>query len=150
MPSIPAGCAKRLAREYPNLSIRWNDWIRRFQVIERFHVGAVARERVIWDYENADETPLPFSQDHCLEFLHSIDTRKWPLKDRVRLWRQERKKHEEGNHQQMLGRMNDFVSDNEIYFSSSERFFMDPTSMPEWKTKYMPSQARALKRLKAV
>jgi len=41
--------------------------------------------------------------------------------------------------------VHDHVADNEIYFSSSERFFMDPKSCPEWKTKFMPSQERVLK-----
>jgi hypothetical protein len=149
MPSIPAGFAERLKKEYPNLSVRWNEVSLGFQVVEKFFFGAVPRERVIWEYENSDGTFLPFSQDHCMEFLHSIDTRKWSLRDRVRIWREEKRREEEARQKKIAARVHDHVTDNEVYFTSAERFFMDPTSMPEWKSKFMPSQERALKRLKA-
>lgn len=150
MPSIPEAFEKRLREEYPRLSVRWNNKKRAFEVIERIQDNRFPPERLIWTYENADGTSLPFVGDHCIEFLHSIDTRKWPLKERVRLMREQNAKEREEIENGVLRKIHDHVSDNEIYFSSSERFFMDPKSMPEWKTKYMPSQERVLKRIGAI
>jgi len=143
--TIPRDFERRLKKEYPRLEVKWNPRVLAFEVIEDIRDRRLPPRRVIWQYENADGSRLPFIPDHCIEFLHSIDTRKWPLKERVKIMRQERDAEIAAQEKRRRDFIHDHVADNEIYFSSSERFFMDPKSCPEWKTKYMPSQERVLR-----
>jgi hypothetical protein len=143
--SISSQDLKYIQAEYPMLTVRWSEEKCLFEVREKYRKGCETLERVIWDYENPDGSRFPFIPAHCLAFMRSIDTRKWPLKDRIRIAREERRKFIDDQYKALRNHITDHITDNLPYFTTRETFFMDPRSMPVWKTTLMPSQARALK-----
>ncbi len=146
MPEVPSEIKKRVKAEYPTLEIRWDHKAEKFAVIEHYRVGAMNAERHICYYENADETAVPLISDHLMELLHMADTRKWPLPERLKAYRERWDADKAAKEREFRNTVADFYIDNAPYMTSCSRFFMDPKSMPEWKSKFMPSQERVLRK----
>lgn len=143
--NVPSNVMSRVKREYPMILIQWNKDEQKFEIMEKYFEGCLPRTRRIMDYWNEDDTFLPIEAERTMFLLHMADTKKNPLAPRFEKMRQERNEAIAKKQRDDLEFMIDHVKDNEAYFTTKNRFFMDPASMPAWKSTLMPSQERMLR-----
>ena len=145
MVSVPEHVMKRINEEYPMIRVEWDNLDKKFVIMERYYEGCLARVRRIMDYENFDGTHLPLVGDRLTSLLHMADTKKNPLKPRVNEMRRDREMSQANKKKEFQDYVVSHLEDNAAYFTTANRFFMDPKSMPAWKSTYMPSQERVLR-----
>ena len=88
--SCPPRVAEVIHAQYPMIDLVWNQEKSALEFVEAYSEEAVIKKRSIGVYKNPDGSSVPVSPDRVMDFLHRADTRKWPVMDRVNLWRKER------------------------------------------------------------
>lgn len=139
---------KRIQERYPMVHLQWDDRSKGVKVMEH-HRGPTGNGwRFLWTYENPDGTRLPVVYDRLLEWLIKADTRNWHWQDKD-LFREIMNGHERREREakkEFRERVEAAVLEDYNYIAGIPTFFMDPTTMPEWRGKYRPGQEEILKR----
>jgi hypothetical protein len=128
------------------LFLCWNPDRKRFEVWERFTNGASDDTRKIMDYQNHDGTALPVVSDTLIDLINRADTRKWPLKDRLKLWKKKSQEEVEAVRKKNRDFTESVLIEDYRYINGIPTFFMDPRSMPQWKSTFTPYQEKILRR----
>jgi hypothetical protein len=147
MLSVPTSVERLLSEHYPNAALRWNNRLARFELWEKVTRGPRPGDRLITVYRNHDGTTLPLVGSRALEILKRCDVRLWPLEDRMALFDKEDEAAMASKERELSEHRRTIMTEDYNYIFDVPTFFMDPTSMPEWKRKFRPSQERAAKRM---
>lgn len=127
---------------------KWNGTNHSTEVWEDYGHG----RRHLWTYSNPDGTRQPVIYDRVLEWLQKADTRNWNMQNK-NLFREIMKREEEEKataRKSFHDKIEDRVLEDYNYIRGIKTFFMDPASMPQRVTTYMPEQEKILKNSGAI
>lgn len=134
---------KRIKERYPMIFFRWNGAQHATEIWEDYGEG----KRLLWTYRNPDGSTYPVIYDRAMEWLQKADTRNWNMQNKD-LFREIMKSHEEEKlaaQKSFKDKVEDRILEDYNYIAGIKTFFMDPSSMPQRVTTYMPGQEQALK-----
>lgn len=132
------------AAGFPQLEMRFNHRINRFELVEHVTRGAVKDERVIWEYENVDGSQGPVVLSHLIEHIHLSDTRKFPMKERLKQMREAKKKDEDSMWRRFRDEVGSRAIENFKHVSGTPTFFFGK-NMEVPRITYTDAQRRILK-----
>lgn len=104
-------------------------------------------KRHLWTYRNPDGTAYPVVYDRAMEWLQKADTRNWNMqnKDLFRTIMDRERKEKEAAEKDFRNKIEDRVLEDYNYIRGIKTFFMDPKSMPQRVSTYMPGQEEILR-----
>lgn len=139
---------KRVQERYPMIFFRWNGAEHSTEVWEDYGNG----RRHLWTYANPDGTRYPVIYDRVMEWLQRADTRNWNMqnKDLFREIMKRETEEKEALKKEFRNKIEDRVLEDYNYINGIKTFFMDPKSMPQRVTTYMPGQEEILRKAGAL
>jgi len=143
--TVPEAVNKLIRRFYDNAYVVWNNRKSQYELWEKVDRGPRPGARKITTYRNHDGSMFPIIGDRCVEILQKCDVRLWPLEARMAMFDREDAEARESKEREMSERRKTIVMEDYNYLFGVPTFFMDPSSMPEARSKMRPSQERAYK-----
>lgn len=134
---------KRIQERYPMIFFKWNGYKKATELWEDYGEG----KRFLWTYKNPDGTHQPVIYDRAMEWLQRADTRNWNWQNKSlfrEIMRQE-KEESEAAKKDFNQKIQDRVLEDYNYIRGIKTFFMDPSSMPQRVSTYIPGQEKILK-----
>ena len=122
---------------------RWNGANHSTEIWEDYGEG----KRHLWTYRNPDGSTYPVIYDRVMKWLQRADTRNWNMQTKD-LFREIMKREEDekrAREKSFRDKIEDRILEDYNYIAGIKTFFMDPSSMPQRVTTYMPEQERLLK-----